>query len=200
MTGIPNVVSFNKLKLILQTSPFRLVACHRRNWTAVSAAKINICLTVKKFRGAWTELSGVLVNSFAQEDYVYLYICLGKEWRTPRSAAESRLYVPKHKWKGHLRVPRSYFFVYGEKGSSRPGRGLFAEDSGHGRSAQTAAIKKNVIANPGTLVVSRLRTHTSAGKSVAGITRRCKLCVGSGFVSSHFVAQSVSGYIRSRVF
>lgn len=45
------------------------------SWTAVNAAKINICPTVEKFREDLTEVSSMLINSFAREDYACVCIC-----------------------------------------------------------------------------------------------------------------------------
>lgn len=80
---------------------------------------------------------------------------------------------------------------------------LFAEDGGHGQSAWTVTIKKDVIANPGMSIISRNHVYTHIHiymrpqeKHASGITYRCKLCTGAALFRGISQCKSVSGYIR----
>lgn len=101
-----------ELKLILQTPPLyiSLVIIGETELRTAVSAKINICITVEKFREDLVEVSGTLINSFVRRLRTYP-VYFGKEWHVPCVCVHvyvtSRLYGPERKWKGHPQDPRA---------------------------------------------------------------------------------------------
>jgi len=83
------------------------------SWTAVSAAKINIYPTIEKFQEDLTEVSSMLINSFARKSIICVYdVCIYFEKKRRKlHALANRFYGLRQKWKGHLLCFRSYFFM-----------------------------------------------------------------------------------------